>query len=522
MSPIRLCWLLALCQVAAWAAPIHQQVAESPLMYMRIPVLWDRPELNQMQEKNLSSAIMNVLTEPGKQGNAVREVVAQLKGSIEFLALPPSNRFLPVPGLALRASYTGSPEDMANKIQKLIISSVETIQGTSADWLKFKRTVKGTTITDAAFLLGRMTLVTEPDQFTLYFSQSNPEFPKLFTAKSKLDIEAGKASKHEDAVLYVDVEKSMSFYKDWLAKVAKPTLDEMERLGIVDLKKIELWTEGESESFKTKGRVELNNVTTSRWGQLSSAQKANVEFPDSGSFKGAMLWPKLKSTEWMNHLSLFKTMKASDKALYAKLFESVQGPVSFSWVKSSIAPLISMQLSSSKNFELTLAKILSPIGGKITKEAGTSIRNVIWKNNSVSYKIDGNKLTFSPLLQALRDQKSSSDSSVQSQLVNVEYPLEGQVSGNYYSIMHLVIQMAVGANKAMDPKVFPPFSSMSIKDRAWSAEGSLQIVRDKNHIELSWNQPFGLPGLLSGVKLPSSSWLYFLSLASLTSNSVKF
>ena len=99
---------MALLTCASWAAPIHQQIEESPLMYLRLPILWDRIELNTMQEKNLSSARLNGVTKPGKHGNAIREVVAQLKGSIEFIALPPRNRFLPMPGLALRAKYSGA------------------------------------------------------------------------------------------------------------------------------------------------------------------------------------------------------------------------------------------------------------------------------------------------------------------------------------------------------------------------------------------------------------------------------
>ena len=62
---------------------------------------------------------------------------------------------------------------------------------------------------------------------------------------------------------------------------------------------------------------------------------------------------------------------------------------------------------------------------------------------------------------------------------------------------------------------------MSVKERQWSGQGSLKISRSKEVIDLDWKQPFGLPGLVSGVKLPSSSWVYFLSLASLTSNSIK-
>ena len=523
MLLIRLCGLLLVLQLFGWSAstPLHMQVKASPLMYLRLPIVWDREELNTLQEQNLKTALLESMTKPGKSGHAIRQFVGQLKGSLEFIALPPKNRFLPTPGLALRSQFMGSPEEMANKIQALIIAMVEDFQGTSASWLKFKRKVENGVITDSAFLLGRVTLMTEKDQFTLFFSQSNPEFPKLFKDKALSDIEASSKAVHKDATLFIDVENSMSFYKEWLKRVANPILEDLIKWGIVDLKTLAVWTEGESEGFKTKGRLVLNDNTDGMWNKLSSAKKKKAELPDQGSFTGSLLWPDLKASDWLKHIGLFSFISSNQRSGYSKLFESVSGPIAFSWDETSISPLITLDLKDSKVFESNLSKLIAP-KGKITKEAGSGLRHVLWDKNSVSYRISGNKLTFSPLLQALRDQKTKGPSFDQDQLLKVNYPLDGNLSGNYYTIMHLVLQSVVSSGKTLDPKIFPSFSSLNLKEREWYGQGSIELRRNKQNLDIDWKQPFGLPGLVSGVKLPSSSWINFLSLATLTSKSVKF
>jgi len=497
------------------------QVKVSPLMYLRLPILWDRDELNELQIQNLKTSLLESITKPGKSGHAVRQFIGQLKGSLEFIALPPKNRFLPTPGLAIRSQFMGAPEEMASKIQALIIAMVEDFQGSSASWLKFKRKVENGVITDSAFLLGRVTLITEKDQFTLLFSQSNPEFPKLFQDKAIVDIEAQSKAAHNDAYLYVDVENSMSFYKEWLKRVANPILEDLIKWGVVDLKTLAVWSEGESEDFKAKSRIVLSDKTDGMWNKLSSSKKKKAELPDSGSFKGSVLWPDLNASDWMKHLGLFSFITPSQRSGYSKLFESISGPIAFSWGEKSVSPLITLDLKDKKVFESLLSKLIAP-KGKITKEAGSDLRHVLWDKNSVSYKISGNKLTFSPLLQALRDHKTKGQSFDQDQLLKVNYPLDGNLSGNYYTIMHLVLQSVVSSGKTLDPKIFPSFSSLKLKERDWYGEGSIELKRIKQNLEIEWKQPFGLPGLVSGVKLPSSSWINFLSLATLTSKSVKF
>jgi len=520
MPYFRLLGFLLLSSSWAWSfTPIHRQVAESPLLYLRCPILWDRPELSDLQQDKLAMVLLESLTKPGKTGHAMRELVGSLKGQFEFIALPPENRFLPMPGLALRVGFKGSQEEIAKKIQSLIIVMVEEFQGSPADWLKFKRTVEGDVITDTAFLLGRVTLVVEKNQFTLYFSQSNPAFLKTFEAQSKVDIEADQAAKNNDFFLHADVEKSLSFYKEWMQRVDPSMLNDLTKWGLVDFKHITLWTEGESESFQLKALAELTDDLESNWSLLSGAQKASAQFPDSGDFKGSMLWPKLNSTQWLKVFDLLGTIAPAQKNNYAELFQMISGPIAFAWQQKSIAPIISIELTEAKNFESSLSKAIAPTA-KITKEAGSDLRHVLWGANSVSYKIEGNRLTFSPLLQALRDLKTGGEKMEQSDLIQIVYPLEGRVSGNYYTLMHLVLQSVVNSGKAMDPKAFPAFSGLNLSDRTWNGKGVFELSRSKQILKMNWKQPFGLSGLVSGVKLPSFNWVYFLSLASLTAKSV--
>ena len=522
MPIFRILGLLLLLKSSLWSfTPLHQEVAESPLLYLRLPVLWDRAELAKPQKEQLTTALLQALTKPGKAGFAQRQVLAMLKGSLEILALPPENRFLPAPGLALRAKFYGGQDEMSKRLQALIIAMVEEFQGQPADWLKFKRKVEKGVITDSAFLLGRVTLITEKEQFTLMFSQSNPNFPEKFKAKAKTNFESDQNSDETDFTMYADVDLSLSFYLDWMKRVAQNELNTLTQSGVVDLKLIKFWTEGKSESFSVKSKINLGSKINSKWSQLSSAKKAKTQYPDIGSFKGSLLWPSLKANDWMSCFSVFSFIDSSDRMKYAKLAEQIKGPVAFSWRETSIAPIISAELKDVKASEAALAKMLAP-NIQITKESGTSSRHVLWGENSVSYNIEGQKLIFSPLLQSLRDLKSSGVAAEQTSLIKIEYPLSGQVSGNYYSLMHIVLQAIVNSGAAMDPKVFPAFSNLNIKDRPWSDKGKFELKRNKQILEMTWNQPFGLPGLASGVKLPSSSWVYFLSLASLTSNSVKY
>ena len=71
MSYLRLLGFLLLLSSWAWSfAPIHRQVAETPLMYLRLPILWDRPELSDMQQDKLASVLLESLTKPGKTCSA--------------------------------------------------------------------------------------------------------------------------------------------------------------------------------------------------------------------------------------------------------------------------------------------------------------------------------------------------------------------------------------------------------------------------------------------------------------------
>jgi hypothetical protein len=268
-----------------------------------------------------------------------------------------------------------------------------------------------------------------------------------------------------------------------------------------------------------KGKVDLGTNTKGKWNLLSSAQKANVQYPSAGEFKGSLLWPSLSATDWYHCFEVLSFVPIKERKKYAELFKIVSGPLAFSWSETSIAPVISIMLSDAKAFEATLSKIMAP-KGRIAKESGTNLRHILWEQNSVSYMIEGKKLTFSPLIQSLRDLRSNGETTTQSELIRVEYPLAGSLSGNYYTLMNLSLQGIVSTGAALDPKVFPPFSQLNVKERSWVGEGSFELFRNKQVLEMVWNQPFGLPGLVGGVKLPSSSWLNFLSLAYLTSNSI--
>jgi hypothetical protein len=517
---MRIFGLLLLVHLHAWSfTPIHQEVQDSPLLYLRVPILWDRPELSQTQKTHLTTALLQSLTKPGKAGYAQRQALSLLKGSIEVMALPPENKFLPMPGLALRASFSGSQDEMAKRLQNLIIACVEDFQGTPANWLKFKRSVDKGVITDSAFLLGRITLMTERDRFTLLFSQSNPSFPEKFKAKAKQNIEAGQASQEKDFAMHIDIGSSYSYYKEWLQRFAKPQLMSLSQAGLIDLQTLKLWSEGDGQSFRLKGKVDLGTNTKGKWNLLSSAQKANVQYPSAGEFKGSLLWPSLSATDWYHCFEVLSFVPIKERKKYAELFKIVSGPLAFSWSETSIAPVISIMLSDAKAFEATLSKIMAP-KGRIAKESGTNLRHILWEQNSVSYMIEGKKLTFSPLIQSLRDLRSNGETTTQSELIRVEYPLAGSLSGNYYTLMNLSLQGIVSTGAALDPKVFPPFSQLNVKERSWVGEGSFELFRNKQVLEMVWNQPFGLPGLVGGVKLPSSSWLNFLSLAYLTSNSI--
>lgn len=521
MPVLRSLGLLFLLQFYVWSfSPIHQEVDQTPLMYLRLPILWDRPELLETQKTHLTTALLQALTKPGKAGYAQRQIMSSLNGAIEVMALPPENKFLPMPGLALRASFSGSQDEMAKRVQNLIIACVEDFQGTPADWLKFKRSVDKGVITDSAFLLGRITLITEKNRFTLLFSQSNPNFPEKFKAKAKQNIEAEQASQQKDLALFIDIATAYSSYKEWLERFAKPELLSLKQAGIVDLESLSLWSEGSGQAFSLKGKVELGSNNKAKWNLLSSAKKANVKFPDTGKFKGSLLWPALSASDWYHCFEVLTFIPAKDRKKYAELFKIISGPVAFSWKETSIAPVISAGLTDAKAFEATLSKVIAP-KGRLAKESGTSTRYIQWGQNSVSYKIEGKELTFSPLIQSLRDMGSSGESMAQSQLIKVEYPLAGSLSGNYYSLMHLSLQGVISTGAALDPKVFPPFSQLNVKERSWVGQGSFELFRNKQALEMVWNQPFGLPGLVGGVKLPSSSWLNFLSLAYLTSNSIE-
>jgi hypothetical protein len=498
--------------------PLYREFNRSPLAYLRLPLPWQREELSSLQAERLSEKIL-VSVLPGAGRNLVcRSLLRNAKGPLELTIWPPENPYLPIPAFALKVE--GPSLELMPVMEALVLETMSEIQGSPANWVKFKDSESGPQIRQAFILGGHVFIVKTSLGVTLYFS-SNIEFLKQLDGKGQ-ELEKGKGTAWNDAFVFLDPQLAMKHYQGWLkrAKIDFPfeslTSGEGWSLG-----PLSLYTKGKGADFSIQGEG-IWASGTPFYLEKAKNHSPLVKLPMESSFGGFVNLPQLSKSEVQALLNKLQMpfFNALQMDAFTELLSLLGERMSFSWSETLPSPLIRLEVRQAKDFERALTTLMGP-NVRVSMDPEGVYRHCLWDKGELSYKSEGGVLLFSPYLQALKDVESKEPPVGQKRKEDlwIEYPLQGRLSGNYYALVNILL---LAFNKGYSPLVpndFPAFSSLKVKDDSWKSSASLYLKSNDKGYEFSWKQPYGALGLMGGIELQSSGWVYFLSLLQFTKQS---
>lgn len=503
--------------------PLHQSSREAPLAYQRLPLVWQVGDLfNGKQQEKILKSIFQIWTPNKAWAFALRSLIYKSDGPLELLVLPPKNQMLPIPSFVIKGGHRGQQNEVAEYLQQLIKKTLESIQGANVDWLKFKRRQENGLLIDQAFLLGHMTIVVSKKTFYFYFSQKNKDLYKDFTNKNKENIERGLETTKDDLLLFLDLNLLQKFYEPFLKNFSPALYRQFGTYGMFDMERLFGYTSGRKQDFSLHLSANWKSKTKSIWPAIKATKNnSQVFLPRNSDFSGAFKFPSLSQSSFLGILELIAPKEKVKSPAYHRFYQSLGHSVSFTWSERSMSPIFMLSLKDVKKFEREFSNIFRPyvnISKEIAK--GVNVTHLRWGENTISYMIKDSKLYFSPLLHGLRDYQSKEQVvRKQGNLFEMTYPLEGRVRDSYYTMLHFILQAHVLSKKGVNPNDFPAFSLLPIQDGKWQGLGKIKLQNDKEKFYLKIEQPYGLPGLLSGIKMKSAGYMYFISLLSLTANS---
>jgi hypothetical protein len=447
---------------------------------------------------------------PGYEGFAVRSILRQAQGPLELLVLPPEQSFLPLPSFVLGVQGTG--QELLDGIKQLVVAVVSSVQKSKATWLRFKRSEeKGRVVHEAFFLGGRLWIVEEKAAFRLCYS-SRSDFLKKWGLGS-FDCEKGLGTSHADAVLYMDVERGERFFGAWLGRVVPQAYLSWKDSAYRGVSKWRLWTQGHSENWGMRMKADLSASVSSPLHQINNGS-LKLPFPAAASFFGRVALPEWDLKQWRQFS--FGGRKFLPPEWLLKALGLLDSNVTFAWPSGDPAPLISCRVKSKQSFDQELEKTL-PKAVVLGRAGSSDLRTVKWGRNELSYRLGGDRLLFSPLLYPLLDTEGEQVlRELEPSFLSVSYPCSSSLKGRHYTLGALLLQLSSRSKAPMSPNDFPAFRALAVGDEVWTGRAVLRCWRDRDCIGLEWRQPYGPLGLFSGLKLQSSSLIYFLSLCNLT------
>ena len=505
-------------------AVLHQYIKESPLLYARIPFSWQNNQIfSKSQNEKVSTGVLRALTKPGKLGQAIRQILNASQNGIEFMAI--GKKEWPIPGLILSGKYSGDAENFAQKIMVILRESLAIHQGVNMDWIKFKKKNHKTKLIYKTYVMfWHVWIIMDNGKFKIMSSPNDPKFNLMVekTQRERNILESGSQTKLEDFFVYCDFTQATSFYQAVMKDFVPDLFNICIAYDIFKFDKLKIYSHGSGVDFSIKSQLSWKKDKRVWWQSFADQSQNNKSIiKDSQTeFTGFMKLPNLKLNEF-NRIFYAVSPKSSIKGpAYYRLYQSLGKQLSFSWSNLSISPVFRVDLKNAKNFNKELSNIIRMYARiNVEKEGKKQYTHIIWGENTVSYYIEDNFLYFSPLLHGLKDFDNINISEKTPFFSRINYPSKGNVTNAYYSMIHLILQVFIINKKAVNPNDFPAFSQTTISQAAWDEVSSFKIDLNSETMDMTWQQPYGLPGLIAGSNVPASAYISFFTLLSLTINS---
>jgi hypothetical protein len=311
----------------------------------------------------------------------------------------------------------------------------------------------------------------------------------------------------------MDVERGERFFGAWLGRVVPQAYLSWKDSAYRGVSKWRLWTQGHSENWGMRMKADLSASVSSPLHQINNGS-LKLPFPAAASFFGRVALPEWDLKQWRQFS--FGGRKFLPPEWLLKALGLLDSNVTFAWPSGDPAPLISCRVKSKQSFDQELEKTL-PKAVVLGRAGSSDLRTVKWGRNELSYRLGGDRLLFSPLLYPLLDTEGEQVlRELEPSFLSVSYPCSSSLKGRHYTLGALLLQLSSRSKAPMSPNDFPAFRALAVGDEVWTGRAVLRCWRDRDCIDLEWRQPYGPLGLFSGLKLQSSSLIYFLSLCNLT------
>jgi len=505
-------------------AVLHQYIKESPLLYARIPFSWQKNQIfSEIQNEKVSTSVLRALTEPGKLGQAIRQILNASQNGIEFMVI--GKKEWPIPGLVLSGKYKGDAENFAQKTMVILRESLAIHEGVNMDWIKFKKKAHKTKLIYKTYVMfWHVWIILDNGKYKIMSSPNDPKFNLMVekTQRERKVLEGDCDTKLDDFFLYGDFAQATSFYQAVMKDFAPDIFNLCIAYDVFKFDKLKIFSDGSGVDFSLKSKLTWNKGKRVWWQSFAdqSPKNKSLTLDSKTKFTGFMKLPNLKQNEF-NRIFYAVSPKSSIKGpAYYRLYQSLGKQISFSWSHLSIAPVFRVELKNAKNFNKELRNIIRIYAKVNVEKVGKKeYTHILWGDNTVSYYIENNILYFSPLLHGLTDYENENISEKSDLFTHIRYPSKGNVTNAYYSMIHLILQAFILNKKGVNPNDFPAFSQTTISKATWDTLSSFKIELESETMNMTWQQPYGLPGLLAGSNVPSSAYISFFTLLSLTINS---
>ena len=510
---------------------LHQYIDDSPLVYARVPFSWDNNKIfNENQNQKVIDAVLRNVTKPGNLGQSLRGVLGSLRGQMEFMVVPNQifKKDWPIPSYVLRGKTNQKPEKFMNMLVEILkeyLAHVENKKVKDYFWIKFKKKPDPKKIVYKGYVMfWHLWVIMEGDNFTIMASPSDMKFNKLLdkVKRERKVLEGDSGIAFEDLFIHADVARATDIYKPHLMKNLTDVFNMGVAFDVFKMNKLKIYSKDSGKDFKINLQLSWLKDQRVFWQSFADQNKSSSVVVDGNSdFVGSFKLPMLKQNEFNRMFYAFSPKNSIKGPAYYRLYSSLGDHLSFSWNQKSIAPVFRLPIKNPKVFNKEFRNVINMYAKvNMEKDGKREYYHIVWADNTVSYYIEGNALYFSPLLHGLKDYDNSRNKSIPlSKFAKIQYPSKGNVTNAYYAMIHVILNSYLFNNKGVNPNDFPAFSKTSISPAKWSGLSAIEMDMKSETLDISWHQPYGLPGLIAGSNVPSSAYISFLTLLSLTVHS---
>ncbi len=481
------------------------------LAAIRLPIVWADEALSIEQSQRLGQEVGNQFLGAQASYQPIRQLIPMLAGQIEVQVLEPADvKLKPVPPFLIQGSHRGDPALVCSLIQQSFLAVIESATGQSMSWLKFnpEKTEEGLYVVKTYFAFFHVRVQVDARRYQIAFS-TDPTYAWL------KQIVADKTNSE----ISLKPSRIWQIYESFIRQFLPSHVPLMHLLGCESIRELRFENTSGGINYEWKGSIQFEKQKTGLWAKMvSNSQPAQVvaELPDQVALLHLPI-PRL------NRSDLEPWVGPAWAILWERMLLNCGATLSIYWPQKLPAPVFVLPVSSTEEFHKNVQALLG-VGIKTANEKEgelSEIKHIFWRGGTLSYRLRAKQVEFSPLLHTLLDAPTPPAMKKSEERLLFTSASEGDASSAYYTMALTLIQLAVATGREIDPMIFPPWKRLRTEDQHWKSQSVLRIVEKSPVVwSVQWRQPYGVWGMMAGIRQDSAFWLKFSSLLSMTVHSL--